>query len=194
MGAEPGNKTPGPDPAMTGSITDPAGVLPAEMDIQCPDCGAVLRVQASSTLFPCPGCQRELEITFADCGLVLVGTSGKKPEQASRSMLPPDDPVLEDLGKWQTGAVFAILAGSAGAVVIGLSIMRDLSAHGVSFFTRTQNWIIPLTLSAAALLCIAGGVWALNAIRKERQKYEVYIQNKFADRTRHPIDGHNPGG
>jgi predicted RNA-binding Zn-ribbon protein involved in translation (DUF1610 family) len=171
-------------------ITDSLSVSAAELEITCPDCNGALRVPESATEFPCPHCRRELEITLSEAGLVLVGTRAGGQTRTPRPVPPSDDPVLQDLAKWQTGAVFALIGGAAMAGLIALAVLRDLSAHGASFFTRTQNLIIPSVMGAVGILCLAGGIWVLYSIRKERQRYDIFIRETSAGRTPPPaVDG-----
>jgi len=166
---------------MAANAASPPG---PPLEVACPDCGRSLRLQAAVEAFSCPGCHRELEIAFAEGGIVLVGAGPASRRRGVQDGPPPDDPVLEDLGRWQTGGVFALIIGAAGAVMLALAVLRDLSTHGVSFFSGAQNLIIPSAIGAAALLCLAGGSWVLYSVRKERQKYDAYLQKKYGDRPR----------
>ncbi len=169
-----------------GSVTDSGpGFSPSSpLEITCPDCGRSLRLETAVDVVTCPHCRRELDITLAGDGVVLVGAAGGGRERQSGSGPPPDDPVLTDLGKWQTGGVFALVVGTAGAVLIGLAVVRDLSTYGPLFFTRAQNLIIPSVLGALALAVMAAGTGVLYSVRKERKRYDAFIQNKMADRPR----------
>lgn len=161
-----------------------ASTATAPLEISCPDCGRSLRLETTLDVFTCPNCRRELEIAFAEGGVVLVGAAPASRNRFAQDGPPADDPVLADLGKWQTGGVFALVIGAAGAILLGLAVLRDLAAYGASFFSRAQNLFIPTVLGASALLCLVGGVWVLYAVRKERQKYDAYIENKYGHRTR----------
>lgn len=140
------------------------------MEIRCPACSRALDTGETADDIVCPHCGRTLEVALSDEGFALIGAREEAPVEDAPPV-PLDDPIMEDYTQWRGRAVFIMLFGAVGALVVALSVTRGLLESGVHYFHIGKNQFFIGALGMVSLILLLAGAWLFRYLGRERERY-----------------------